>query len=61
MLPGKDGQDHIATGDAGLHRLGTGGLDGGQPVIKDGTQHLDELTIRVGMWRQSGANLGQRG
>ena len=58
-LPGKDGQDHIAAGDARLERFVTGGLDGGQSMIEHRTQHLDELAVAIGVLLQLGAHLGQ--
>ena len=45
----------------GLQRLGTGGLDRGQPMIEHRAQHLDELAIAVGVALQLGADLGQAG
>src|SRR5258708_21089941 len=39
----------------------TGGLDGGQPVIEHGAQHLDELSVPVGVLLQLGSDLGQGG
>jgi hypothetical protein len=54
------GPDHIATGDTGLQGFGTGSLDGGQPMIEHRAQHLDELSISVGVLLQLDADLGQR-
>ena len=58
-LARQHGQDHIATGDAGLQRFGAGGLDGGQPMVEHRAQHLDELAVAIGMLLQLGAHLGQ--
>ena len=44
----------------GLQRFRTRGLDRGQAVIEHRAQHLDELSIPVGVLLQLGANLGQR-
>jgi hypothetical protein len=35
--------------------------NGGQPVIEHRAQHLDELSVCVGVWLQLGADLGQGG
>ncbi len=52
---------YIATGDAGLQRFRTGGLNRGHAVIQHRAQYLDELSVPVGVLLQLGADLGQRG
>jgi len=51
-LARQHGQDHIAAGDARLQRFGAGAFDGGQSMIEHGAQHLDELSVSVGMLLQ---------
>ncbi len=60
-LPGQDGQDDVTGGESRLQRLGTGGLDGGQPMLGHGPQDLDELAVAIGMLGELGADLAQAG
>ena len=58
-LAREDGDDHVAAGDAGLQRLGAGGLHGGHAMIGDGGENLDELAVAVGVAAQLEPDLGQ--
>ncbi len=37
--------------DSGLDCLGAGGLDGFKPMVEDGAEHFDELTVAVALSR----------
>lgn len=48
-LPGEDGEDHVAIGDARCQRFRAGRLDGIEPVVEHAGQHLDELPVGIRM------------
>ena len=54
-------EDHIAAGDAGLQCFGTGRLDRGQAMVEHRAEHLDELTIAVGVALQPGTTWAKAG
>jgi hypothetical protein len=59
MAPRHNRDDDVAVGDAGLERLGAGVFDGGNAVIGNKSQHLDELPVAIRMVLQAGAHLGE--
>jgi hypothetical protein len=60
-LARQHGQNHVAAGDAGLQGFGTGCLDRDQAMVEHRAQHLDEMTITVGVAFQLGRTWAKAG